>query len=363
MTHNKDNTISSLLDEIKRGKAKIDETRILSKHLNEQMRLDEDEDESEGSEESEGEEAPELTGLEEVPVEGGEEGDADDMAGEEPVTDMPDAAMDEPTGMPDADFSDETEVSTDVDSLAGYTPDEDGNYHLTLTKDEINNLLPKLPADAQIVMVRKDTFDVSVTTNDMSSGMSNDMPDGDMGGDEMEDDTTMDMDMEDTDGDELDDTSADTSMLKNEGKDMKTLKQRNKLYEKQILQLRKKIKLQESQITAGEARLNEFKDALVEGKKHIIDLRTVNENLQNVMYLFSSYNLTGNEKKLVLESFNNAKSVDSSKLLLEVYRNQFESLEKTPFPNKKEVLQKAIINEAKDKAPKKVVKSQFFKYL
>ncbi len=349
----KDNSLALLLEEIQKGKNDIDKSKLFSKHLNEKLRtLNEDEDEDIDSDDEE--DNADLSGLEDVSDEGG----TDDQSSIDDMNDSPenDDASTDTSSFDDA--SQDGEFSTDVDSstpdslnpLSAYTPDEDGNYHVTLSSDEIPDFLSKLPSDAQVVMVKKPSYDISVTTTDEDG-------DGDM--EDLTDDVDAGLDMGEESGE------ADVPMKEN--KELKILMKRNALYESKIKDLQKQLKLQESQIEMGKKQVFKLKEALTEGKNVILTLRTINENLQNTMYLFGQYGLTSTEKQMVIEGFSQASTIESSKLLLEVYKKQFDNVLTKKAPSKEEITGKQIVienkgdNKSPNVAPKH--KSQFFKFI
>lgn len=350
----KDNSIAFLLEEIEKSKQNIDRSTLLSKHLNEKLRtLNEDEQEDEEEDNGDEGDTEELTGLEDMTDDTSSVDDVStDETGVEDTTELStDTEEDEGEDISTMD----TPSSSPIDPLASYTPDEEGNYHVTLSSEEIDDFLSKLPSDAQVVLVKKPTYDVSVTT---PTGIDTDDDT------EFEGETEFDNDMgENMEGEEESDV-ADIPMKEN--KEVEVLKKRNTLYEQKINLLQKKIKEQEALIKEGNVRMTQMKDALTEGKNVILSLRTINENLQNTMFLFGQYSLTAKEKQMVVEGFAKASTLESSKLLFEVLKDQFDSNVSLPnVPSKEDILdKKQTIVEGKDqKQDKPTTKSQFYKYV
>ncbi len=342
-----------MLEEIEKSKQNIDKSTLLSKHLNEKLRTlneDEQEDQENGDESDNTEE---LTGLEDMTD---DTSSVDDTSTDETgVEDTTELSTDTEEGEGEDISTMDTPSSSPTDPLASYTPDEEGNYHVTLSSNEIDDFLSKLPSDAQVVLVKKPTYDVSVTT---PTGMDTD------DNAEFEGDTEFEDDMgENMEGEEESDV-ADIPMKEN--KEIEVLKKRNTLYEQKINLLQKKIKEQEALIKEGNVRMTQMKDALTEGKNVILSLRTINENLQNTMFLFGQYSLTAKEKQMVVEGFAKASTLESSKLLFEVLKDQFDSNVSVPnVPRKEEILNKkqTIVEGKKEENSKPTTKSQFYKYV
>lgn len=383
----KDTTLEDILLEMANSKETIKESvhKMKNNLLNEEMKknLMEDEDEEDEdldmSDEEMDDDMPDMD---------------DDMSGDEDdemELDMPEMGDDE---IGEVDFADQG--GDDMSGLMAefnLVVDENGDYHATLTPEQIEQLVEKLPEQAEIIMVKKPAYDVTVNLANMSDdtvieidddefeqGMASlgasdeddefdmdDMDDmDDMEGDDMEDDE---FEMDDDD-DEMEDE--DDEPVKKEGynKSMKEslLVKRNKLYEKVIRDLNNKIGKYEKALNESNKKMSAMKSALVEGKSIIGQLTVINENLSNVTQLFGKYHLTAKQRTEILEGFAKVSTANESKLLKEVYEKQFLNTSgKTPL-KKSEILenkggQKIVVkeNNMKEKAPQKS-QSDFFRF-
>ena len=317
----------------------------------------------------------------------------DDVDSDDEMSDMdePDEEMgDDMSDMDDDEIGEVDFADAGSDDMSGLMAefnlvvDENGDYHATLTPEQIEELVTQLPEQAEIIMVKKPAYDVTV--KDLAS-----MPDdtvieidddefeqgmASLGASDEDDEFEMDDDMEDDefemDDDDMDLEDEDDEPVKKEGynKSMKEslLVKRNKLYEKIIRDLNNKIGKYEKALNENNKKMSAMKSALVEGKSIIGQLTVINENLSNVTQLFGKYHLTAKQRTEILEGFAKVSTANESKLLKEVYEKQFLNTSgKTPL-KKSEILenkggQKIVVkeNNMKEKAQQKS-QSDFFRF-
>lgn len=378
----KDTTLEDILLEMANSKETIKESvnKMKNNLLNEEMKKnlmenDDEEDEDEDLDMSDEEMDDDMPDME------------DDMSGDEDdemELDMPEMDDDE---IGEVDFVDKGgNDMSGVMAEFNLIVDENGDYHGTLAPEQIEDLVEKLPEDAEIIMVNKRTYDVTV--KDLAS-----MPDDteiEIDDDEFEQgmaslgasDEDDEFDMDDMEGDDMEDDEfemdddemedEDDEPVKKEGynKSMKEslLVKRNKLYEKVIRDLNNKIGKYEKALNESNKKISAMKSALVEGKSIIGQLTVINENLSNVTQLFGKYHLTAKQRTEILEGFAKVSTANESKLLKEVYEKQFLNTSGKAPLKKSEILenkggQKIVVkeNNMKEKAQQKS-QSDFFRF-
>ena len=381
----KDTTLEDILLEMANSKETIKESvnKMKNNLLNEEMKKNLMEDEDEEDEDEDLDMSDEEMDDDMPDMEDDMSGDEDE-SDEDMELDMPEMDEDE---IGEVDFADKG--GDDMSGLMtqfNLVVDENGDYHATLTPEEIEQLVEQLPEQAEIIMVKKPAYEVTV--KDLAS-----MPDDteiEIDDDEFEQgmaslgasDEDDEFDMDDMEGDDMEDDEfemdddemedEDDEPVKKEGynKSMKEslLVKRNKLYEKVIRDLNNKIGKYEKALNESNKKISAMKSALVEGKSIIGQLTVINENLSNVTQLFGKYHLTAKQRTEILEGFAKVSTANESKLLKEVYEKQFLNTSgKTPL-KKSEILenkggQKIVVkeNNMKEKAPQKS-QSDFFRF-
>lgn len=379
----KDTTLEDILLEMANSKETIKESvnKMKNNLLNEEMKKnlmendDEEEDEDiDMSDEDIDDDMPDMD---------------DDMSGDE---DEPDDELDlDMSDMDDDEIGEVDFADKGGDDMSGLMTefnlvvDENGDYHATLTPEQIEQLVEQLPEQAEIIMVKKPAYDVTVKDlanmpddtvieiddDEFEQGMASlgasdeddefEMDDDEMEGDEFEMDDE-DMDLEDEDDEPVKKEGYNKSMKES------LLVKRNKLYEKVIRDLNNKIGKYEKALNESNKKMSAMKSALVEGKSIIGQLTVINENLSNVTQLFGKYHLTAKQRTEILEGFAKVSTANESKLLKEVYEKQFLNTSgKTPL-KKSEILenkggQKIVVkeNNMKENAKQKS-QSDFFRF-
>lgn len=330
----------------------------------------------------------------------------DDMASDEDVEDAT-AVSDETPDVDEVDADDEGENVSDVDIDAGegdndsdglpvadvdtddtvdgdaapepynplseFEPDENGDYDLTGVTDiqKIMDIAKNAPDGTEFVMVKKSAFDVSVNDSEEEPDAAG-LPAGDEEeGSDVPMDTDADVDTEvdsDVDAEPVSDYESDESeededeknpfgmgeSVKpkkdkkpvNESDHAKVLKIKNQkiqVYEQKIRQLQAALKESVESKKIVQSNLAKVTSALNEGKNVIQGLSLINKNMVNIAKLFMENATTKNEKKEILEAFDNkVKTIRESDLLFEFYSKNL-STRKTneDAPNKNTLVESA----------------------
>lgn len=373
----KDTTLEDILLEMTSSKENIKENlkKMNNTLLNEGMKkhIMEDEDEDEMDEEDdmmedETEMEDEMEGMDDEP--------------EMEDDDMEDMDFDDDDSLGDVDFvdGDGEGENSDINMLIskyGLVVDENGDYHATLTPEQIEEMVEHIPDNAEIVMVKKPSYHVTVSDlNSMPDDTELEIDDEDLaqglpsigGGDEFDEDED-EMGEEDDDELELEDEDDDEIKKEGYGKSMKEslLMKRNKMYESVIRDLNKKVDGYKRALQENAAKSKKMKDALLEGRNIISQLTVINENLSNVTQLFGKYHLTAKQRSEILEGFSKVATTNESKLLMEVYNKQFSKSTEKPPVKKSEILehkggQKILVKENEMKEKAKTQQSDFFRF-